>query len=275
MYNIPQGPAMRKFKRIGLVLVSFYLLLVSMLYLLQEKFLFLPSELPQEYTYQFAAPFEEFNLTAKDGAQLNAIHFKREDAKGVILYFHGNAGDLSRWGEIATYFAHLKYDVIIMDYRTYGKSTGKLSEQNLFEDAQMFYEHTLQHYTEDEIIVYGRSLGTAIATHLSAHNKPSKLILETPFYNLYDVAKSRFPFLPLKLLLKYKLESNEHIKKVTCPVTIFHGTDDSIVPYDSGKKLFEEITSKKKFVTIDGGEHNNLSNFSAYQSAIGDVLSIK
>ncbi|WP_350285917.1 alpha/beta fold hydrolase [uncultured Croceitalea sp.] len=266
---------MRKFKRLGLVLFLFYLLLVSMLYLLQEKFLFLPSELPQDYSYQFTEPFEEFNLTAKDGALLNAIHFKREGAKGVILYFHGNAGDLSRWGEIATYFAQLQYDVIIMDYRTYGKSTGKLSEQNLFEDAQMFYDHTLRYYSENEIIVYGRSLGTAIATRLSSQNKPSKLILETPFYNLYDVAKSRFPFLPLKVLLKYKFESNEHIKKVTCPITIFHGTDDSIVPYESGKSLFAEITSKKKFITIDGGEHNNLSDFSTYQKAIGEVLLIK
>ncbi len=100
-----------------------------MLYFLQEKFIFLPSKLPQDYAYSFAFPHTEFNLETPDGAKLNGLHFKNGNSKGVILYFHGNAGDLSRWGEIALFFVEKQYDVVIMDYRTYGKSTGKLSPQ--------------------------------------------------------------------------------------------------------------------------------------------------
>jgi len=140
-----------------------------MLYFFQEKIIFLPSKLPQDYSYSFSEPFKEFNLAAKDGAKLNGLHFKRENPKGVILYFHGNAGDLARWGEIATFFAQKEYDIVVMDYRTYGKSTGKLSEDALFKDAQLFYDYTLDKYKEEDIIVYGRSLGASIATYTASN----------------------------------------------------------------------------------------------------------
>lgn len=263
---------MPKFKRVGRVLLVLYLLLTAMLYFLQEKIIFLPSELPQDYVYSFSEPFEEFFLTTEDGAKLNGLHFKRENPKGAILYFHGNAGDLSRWGEIATFFAQKEYDVLVMDYRTYGKSTGKLSEAVLFKDAQLFYDYALENYNENNLIVYGRSLGCSIATHTASKNKPKKLVLETPFYNLLEVAKKRFPVLPVTWLLKYKFESNKYITKVSCPVSIFHGTEDAVVPYESGKKLFSLATSKKEFITIEGGGHNDLINFKAYTANIDAAL---
>lgn len=240
-----------------------------MLTLIQEKFIFLPTQLPREYSYSFERDFEEFFLTHPDGAQLNALHFKTENPKGVILYFHGNAGDLSRWGEIALRFLDFEHDVIVMDYRGYGKSTGKRSEANLFEDAQLFYNHTAKHFSKNEIVVYGRSLGCSIATHVASENKIKKLILETPFFNLIDVAQDRFPLLPMGPILKYKLASNEYIKEVEAPIRIFHGTEDRVVPYDSGKRLFEEIpTRDKKMYTIEGGRHNNLDQYEAYWSDI-------
>ncbi len=244
-----------------------------MLYFFQEKLIFLPTKLATEYQYSFSEPFEEIFLTAKDGAKLNAIHFKRENPKGVILYFHGNAGDLSRWGTIVTFFVEKDYDVIVMDYRTYGKSKGILSEKALHEDAQMFYNYALKYYRENRITVYGRSLGTGIATKLASQNLPNKLILETPYYSLLDVAKERFPFLPLKWLLKYKLNSSESIKNVRCPITVFHGTEDSVIPYKSGKRLFDSIPIReKKMYTIEGGEHNSLVAYDVYLEGINAVL---
>ncbi|WP_339140710.1 alpha/beta hydrolase [Croceitalea sp. MTPC5] len=263
---------MRKFKKIALIILSTFLLISIMLYFLQEKLIFLPTSLSQEHTYQFTEPFEEFFLTADDGARLNGLHFKRENPKGTILYFHGNAGDLSRWGEIATFFVQKDYSVIIMDYRTYGKSMGKLSEEALFKDAQLFYDYTLKNYSEDQIIVYGRSLGCAIATYTASKNSPKKLVLETPFYNLLEVAKKRFPILPVKWLLTYKFESNKYITDITCPITIFHGTEDAVVPYESGKKLYDLAFGKKTFVTIPGGGHNDLINFEAYTRHIDKAL---
>lgn len=264
---------MQKLKRIGLFICSLYILIALMLYFLQEKLIFLPTNLPQEYAYTFTEPFEEFYLEAPDGARLNAVHFKRQRPKGLILYFHGNAGDLSRWGSYATFFAQKEYDVLIMDYRTYGKSTGKLGEKELYADAQLFYQYAKRQYGEANIIVYGRSLGAAIATQLASVTQPSKLILETPFYNLYDVAKERFSLLPIKQFLKYEFKSNEYITQVACPIRIFHGTADRVVPYESGLQLFESTPqTDKRFYTIENGEHNNLVEFEVYLKGMEQEL---
>ncbi|MFK5972556.1 MAG: alpha/beta hydrolase [Flavobacteriaceae bacterium] len=264
---------MRRLIKIAKVLLFIYVLLTIMLYFFQEKLIFLPTKLPQDFKYSFSQTFEEFNLTTKDSAVLNAIHFKQDNPKGVILYFHGNAGNLSRWGAITSFFVEKKYDVIVMDYRTYGKSTGTLSEEALYSDAQLFYDYTLKQYGEHEIVLYGRSLGTGIATKLAGTNHPNKLILETPYYSLLDVAKDRFPFLPVKYLLKYKLLSHDYMQSVDCPVTIFHGTNDAVVPYASGRRLFDSIpVENKKFYTIEEGEHNNLNQFKTYIRGIVEVL---
>ena len=239
----------------------------------QEKLIFLPTTLSQDFEYSFSTPFEELFITTEDDARLNALHFKTENPKGVILYFHGNAGNLDRWGEITSEFTKLQYDVLVMDYRTYGKSTGKLSEKALYDDAQLFYNHLLKTYKEEEIIIYGRSLGTGIASHIASQNKPLKLILETPYFNLLEIAQKRFSFLPIKLLLKYEFPSNEFINVVTCPIAIFHGTNDNVIPFESGRKLFESIIqNEKEFFLIENGEHNNLSNFEAFHNGIQKTL---
>ena len=264
---------MRRLKKLAKFLLGFYILSTLMLYFFQEKLIFLPSQLPQDYAYSFVLPHEEFNLKTEDGAVLNGLHFKNSDPKGVILYFHGNAGDLSRWGEIALYFVEKQYDVVIMDYRTYGKSTGKLSPEALFDDAQLFYNYTLEQYDESRMTLYGRSLGTGIATHLAATNSPKQLVLETPFYSLLDVAKSMFPILPVSLFLKYTFPSFEYMQYVSCPITIFHGTSDSVVPYESGNKLYDAIPHERKtFFTVDQGEHNNLVSFPQYHEGIMTIL---
>ncbi|PKA84077.1 hypothetical protein ATE92_2247 [Ulvibacter sp. MAR_2010_11] len=264
---------MKRLKKLFVFVFFAVLFGITVLYFMQEKLLFHPSTLPQEYTFQFEETFEEIFLETEDGAKLNAIHFKNENPKGVILYFHGNAGDLSRWGEVTSYFTQFQYDVLVMDYRTYGKSSGALSEKAFFKDAQLFYDHLLKSYGEHEIIVYGRSLGTSMAAYVASQNNPKQLLLETPFYSMEDVAKSRFPFLPVKLLLRYKFPTYRFIKDVTCPIVIFHGTEDNTVPYASAKKLVVLIPPKRvSFITITGGNHNDLINFNAYTTEIETIL---
>ncbi|PVW13841.1 alpha/beta hydrolase [Marixanthomonas spongiae] len=256
-----------------LIVFSGYILLLFGMYSLQEKLIFLPTKLPQEHTYTFKQPFTEIFLEAKDGARLNALHFKVENPKGVMLYFHGNAGNLDSWGDITSFFTQFEYDVLVMDYRTYGKSTGNLSEKTLYKDAQLFYDYLLKQYAEDEITVYGRSLGTALAAYVAANNHPKKLILETPFYAMADLAKKRFPILPVKQLLRYKFPTNTFLKKTSCPVVIFHGTEDGVVPYSSGKKLAKEVSIERlDFITLPQGDHNNLIEFKAYRKGIAKAL---
>ncbi|WOD44098.1 alpha/beta hydrolase [Hwangdonia lutea] len=234
--------------------------------------LFFPTVLEQDYIFQFSKPFEELFLKTDDDAVINAINFKTENPKGVILYFHGNAGDLSRWGFIAEYFVEKQYDVLIIDYRTYGKSTGKLSEKALYNDSQYAYNYLKERYAENDITLYGRSLGTGIAAYLASKNKPNQLILETPYYSITDVAKTRFPVLPVETLLKYKLPTHQYLQKTSSPITILHGTDDGIVPITSAEKLLKLNKENLEFITIDGGAHNNLIEFEAYHKAIHKVL---
>lgn len=244
----------------------------SSLYFLQEKLMFFPTKLEEDYTYSFKHPHEELFLRPTDDVLLNAIHFKTENPKGVILYFHGNAGDLSRWGKITEYFVEKNFDVLVMDYRTYGKSKGKLSEQGFYDDAQFCYDYLLERYKESEIILYGRSLGTGVANYLASKNEPKQLILETPYYSISDIARYRFPMFPVKSLIKYQFNSFEYIQNVKCPITIIHGTHDQVVPYSSGNKLFKVAPQNTVMKTIDGGRHNDLVNFDAYHRAMKDIL---
>lgn len=267
---------MRKLLKILFFFGVCYIALVLLLSMFQERILFHPETLSKDFIYQFDHDFEEFFLTTPDSIELNALHFKATAPRGVLLYFHGNKGNLARWGQVAAFFVDKQYDVVIMDYRGYGKNKGKITEENLYSDAQLFYDYVLKKYSEEQIIIYGRSLGTGIATNIAAANTPANLILETPYYNIEDVASRWFPWLPIRFMLRYKLPSNEFIQRVVCPVTIYHGTEDQVVPYDSGKKLFESITGvQKELITIPNGAHNNLFSFAIYQETIDQVLQRK
>ncbi|MBO3117010.1 alpha/beta fold hydrolase [Winogradskyella sp. DF17] len=266
-FTVRKNPR-KKLKYTLFALFGIYIMIGASLYLLQEKIMFLPTELAQDYEYQFNYPFEEVFLKPEKNALINALHFKAKAPKGVILYFHGNAGNLSRWGTVTEYFVGLNYDVFVIDYRTYGKSKGKLSEEALYSDAQYSYNYLKEYYSENEIIIYGRSLGTGIASYLAQNNTPKKLFLETPYYSIADVAKHRFPLLPVSSLLKYKIPSYEYLKRVNCPVIILHGTADKVVPYSSGKKLTQIGVQDILFISIEGGGHNNLIEFETYHIGV-------
>ncbi|WP_026450062.1 alpha/beta hydrolase [Aequorivita capsosiphonis] len=263
----------RWLKKFLIVIACLYLSIGAALYFLQDKMIFMPEPLAKNYTYSFPGDFEEINLKTDDGAVLNALHFKVENPKGVILYFHGNAGELSSWGKVVQKFVNIQYDVLVMDYRTYGKSTGKLSEKALYNDAQLFYDLLLENYSEDKIVVYGRSLGTTFATYVAAKNHPKQLILEAPFYSLDEVAGERFPFLPVSWFLKFHFPTYQYLKNVSCPILIFHGTDDYVVNYKNSERLSKLKTKGKlTFKTIPDGTHNNLVNFDIYRKTLDSIL---
>jgi len=254
-----------------IILISLILYLFSMLFfnLFQEKFIFQNIKLDSNYSFSFEQNFEEITLNTKNNSIINALLFKAENPKGVLLYFHGNKGNLVRWGEIASYFTKYDVDVFVIDYRSYGKSKGVFDENSMYKDAQACYNYLKDIYSENKISIYGRSLGCTFAVKTAALNNPKQLILESPFYNLKDVAKYHYPFLPFKFLLKYKFNTNEFISNVLCKTTIFHGTMDKVVPLSSGEKLYKKSNlSITSFFTINGGTHHNLFDFSLYQDEI-------
>ena len=162
-----------KLSRVLIALIILYTVIAGTLYFLQERFIFRPTPLAQNYSFSFNHEFEEVFLETEKGASINALHFTVDRPKGVILYFHGNAGNLARWGVITSFFVEQEYDVFVMDYRGYGKSKGSRNEEALYIDSRQCYNYLLQRYNESDIIVYGRSLGSGMAT-LVASEKQSQ-----------------------------------------------------------------------------------------------------
>ena len=244
---------------------------VSLLYFGQEKLIFFPSKLSKEHKFSFDQPFEEIEIPSGK-EKLSSLLFTQSKSKGVILYFHGNAGDLSGWGQVAADFAPFPYDVWIIDYRGYGKSTGSIrSEKNLYQDAEALYEMALQRYEGKEIIIYGRSIGSGISAYLAKTYPPKMLLLETPYYNFPDLVKSISPNLPA-FLVRYKLQTDEYIASTSYPVHLFHGTQDDLIPYDSSVRL-EKLSNKITLHTIAGAGHNNIDAFPIYHQKLREILS--
>lgn len=243
------------------------------LYVIQEKLIFHNEKLSQDYQFQFEQPYEEVYLDTKDGNQIHGILFTVENPKGIILYFHGNAGSLKRWGFIGQDFTKYGYDVFIIDYRSYGKSTGNFEEKAMYSDAEVAYQYVKQIYGEDKIHLYGRSLGCTFATKMASVHHPKQLILEAPFYNLKDPARYHYPFLPYSLLMKYKFESGQFIPNVSCKTTIFHGTDDGVISIASARKLYDVADqSHTEMIELVDGTHHNCSEFGVYKERVTQLM---
>ncbi|UZR93536.1 alpha/beta hydrolase [Chondrinema litorale] len=249
-----------------------YLLLCVVYYLIQEKIIFLPEKLADSYKHQTKLSFDEINIKTEEGVTINALHFKKKNAIGAILYFHGNAGSLKRWIEVVHYFDKFPYDFFIYDYRSYGKSIGKKTEEGMYIDARYCMKYLMNFFNPKEIILYGRSLGTGIASKMATEHNVKAVILETPYYNLYDVAKHYAPFVPYKLLMRFSFRSDLCLPQIKCPVYIFHGTKDKIVPYSSAKKLSGKLNGNGKFVTIPNAGHNNLEDFDRFNIELNHIL---
>jgi fermentation-respiration switch protein FrsA (DUF1100 family) len=256
---------------IASVAITSYILICAALYLLQERLIFYPEALAPDFTFSFPGRFEEIALPS-DGAVISALYFKADHPKGVVLYFHGNAGSLRSWGSVAESFVGRGYDVLMPDYRGYGKSSGRIAgEQMLHDDAAVAYQYLLGRYSEDQIVVYGRSIGSGIATYLAKTQRPRMLILETPFFSLKEMVRQHYPFVPVALL-KYPLRTDLWIGDVACPVYLFHGTSDDLIPYGASERLAALVRTEHQLITIVGGGHNDLSNFEQYGQELDRIL---
>jgi pimeloyl-ACP methyl ester carboxylesterase len=257
---------------IRIVAVVYVILLIAMFFA-QERLIFFPVKLPPNYKFKFASPFEEKYLEV-DGAKINSLLFKVPKSKGLILYFHGNAGNLESWGEVAQELAiETKMSVWIMDYPGFGKSEGEVTSENQLHDVATAFMKSATELTKDanRIVVYGRSIGTGLAANLAAKFKPGALVLESPYFSLQSMAEENYFWAPL-FLLKYTFRSDEFAPDITCPVLIFHGIDDEIIPFEQGKRLAGIIKSSS-LVPIHLGHHNDLGEFPEYWLALKQFLS--
>ncbi|MCI5052263.1 MAG: alpha/beta hydrolase [Simkaniaceae bacterium] len=244
----------------------------------QHHLLFLAKPLPKDYKFKFSHPFKEFIFQSDDHSELHAILFSCKNPKGAVAYFHGqNENIQTNSNLIAHIFLRRGYDVMIMDYREFGKSTGTLTEHIFLEDALTPYDFLKEHYGEERLIVYGYSLGTGVATYVASKKQPKILLLEAPYYNMIDQACYMKPFLPrflVKWLLRYPLRTDKYIQDVKSKTFIFHGTEDEIVPFASGLKLHESVkeTHDIEFTRIEGGTHHSLKYHPDYHYILDQIL---
>lgn len=242
-------------------------------YFLQDFFFFRPEKLPAYFQYKYQFPFEEINFEMEDGGNVNAIHFKVPNSKGVVYYLKGNSRSIKGWGKFAQDFVGKGYDFFMIDYRGFGKSRGKRSENILYSDAQYVYKWLMSHYEEEQIIIYGRSLGSGIATRIASWNNPKMLILDSPYYSFFKQIWKFGGFLfPLKWILRYQIRTDWFIKKVSCPIFFLHGTKDKLMHFSDSVKL-QALNPKHSMVyLIENAGHNNLPSFAPYHEYLYDIL---
>jgi len=251
---------------IGIVVLSI------LVYFLQEKFIFKPEKLKQDFQFKYDIPFKELFFDVEPGVRINGLHFYREKPLGLILYFHGNTRSIKGWAKYAKDFYRYNYDVVLVDYRGFGKSTGKRSEKEMLDDTQFVYDDLAKQYQEHHIIVYGRSLGSGFATKVASENTPRYLILDSPYYNFQKVVERFLPILPVRYVLRYQLRTDKWIRHVNCHTYIIHGTKDRLIPIRHSEALQKLNPGKITLIRIHGGGHNNLPKFDEYHNFIRDIL---
>jgi uncharacterized protein len=249
-----------------------YILLLVLLYFIQERFIFKPEKLPKDFAYKYDVPFKELFFDVKKGVSINGLHFYCTKPNGLILYLHGNTRSIKGWAKYAKDFYRYNYDVVMVDYRGFGKSTGKRSEYDIKKDLQFVYDTLAVQYHEHHILVYGRSLGSGFATKLAADNKPRYLIIDSPYFSFVKVVERFLPFLPGKFVLRYHLRTDKWITRVNCHTYIIHGTKDWLIPVSHSEKLQKLNPHKITLIRIHGGGHNNLPSFPEYHNFIRDIL---
>ena len=245
------------------ILAIVYVLGGVALYFLQDYVFFHPVSLKKDHNYDFPEKHKDINIPITENSNLNIVQFFSTDTitKGIVLYFHGNKKNISWYAKYPPYFTKYGYEVWIIDYPGFGKSTGKLTEQTLYDWSNYTYNFARTRFSADNIIIYGKSMGTGIAAHLASIQPCKKLILETPYYDFPSIIKHHIPIYPVDWMIHYKIPTYAYIEKVKAPVTIFHGTGDEVIPYRNAERLKHFLKPGDEFITIKDGEHNDLFKF--------------
>lgn len=246
--------------------------LTILVYLFQDLFIFKPEKLKKDFQFKYDIPFREYFFDIQPGVSINGLHFYRENPAGLILYFHGNSRSIKGWAKYARDFYRYNYDVVLVDYRGFGKSTGKRSEKEMLSDMQFVYEALMKNYPEQHIIIYGRSIGSGFASKLASDNNPRFLILDAPYYSFLKVVERFVPVLPVRFVLRYHLRTDRWIRQVKCHTYIIHGTRDWLIPIKHSERLQRLNPQKITLIRIHGGGHNNLTGFDEYHNFVRDIL---
>jgi uncharacterized protein len=238
----------------------------------QENMLFFPEKLSDNHKFSFDHEFEEYFIQVDKKVKLNALLFPVANSKGLVFYLHGNAGSLNSWATIAPVYLENDFDFFMLDYRGFGKSQGRItSEKQMYSDVQIVYDFVKTKYDESDIVIIGYSIGTGPAAQLASVNDPGLLILKAPFYNLPDVARRFFPFIPAPWI-RYQFRTDQYITQVSCPVIIFHGDLDETIYTASSLKLEKLFKEEDRLFILQGQTHNGINDNIVYRNKLREIL---
>ena len=243
------------------IATSVYVLLSLVLYLLQGKMVFL-SNLPGRALTatpgDIGLEYEDVYLTTLDDERLHGWYVPATISRGVIVFFHGNAGNISHRLDSIGIFHQLGLDTLIIDYRGYGQSTGKTTEQGTYLDAQAAWSYLVDErgIAADQIIIFGRSLVGAVGAWLGTQHTPAAVIIESSFSSGVDMARRLYPFLPVRLITRLRYPVAEYASHLDCPVLVVHSRDDEIIPFAMGQSIYAAVKQRKSFLELRG-DHNN------------------
>jgi fermentation-respiration switch protein FrsA (DUF1100 family) len=240
------------------VLVIAYVGLGLTLFFMQAAFLYRPLREVAYTPEDIGIEFENVTLETADGVKLSAWYVPAKDAEMTILFCHGNGGNMMHRLDSISLFNKLGLNCFIFDYRGYGQSEGKTTEEGTYIDAMTAYEWLTQtkKISSQEIIVFGRSLGGSIAAHVAERMKVCALVLESCFTSYVDMGKKFYPYMPVRWFARFKYDTIGNLKKVRSPVMIIHSRNDEMIPFEFGLELYDTAAEPKEFVEITGS-HND------------------
>lgn len=244
------------------------------IYNFQEKLIFHPEILAANYKFDFGINTSEINFKMDDQVNLNAILCADTiETEKVILFLHGNSGNLSNLENTAKFYTSMGYDFLSYDYREFGKSEGNIkNETQFFKDAKAVYQELKKEYSEDSIVIVGYSLGTCTAAWLASEVNCKQLVLIAPYYSIAKEAKEQYFYLPTSYLLKYPFETYKYLPKVNESILLTHGTNDQVMSLENSKQLSKLLKKKDKFLPIKGLGHDGFEENNLFQLEIKQFL---
>ena len=262
--------------RIVIILAAAYLGVCVLLVVFQARLVYFPFREIVSTPDAVGLPYEAVSFEAEDGVRLAGWFVPVEQARGVVLFCHGNAGNISHRLDTLRIFHDLRLSTLIFDYRGYGESQGRPGEQGTYRDAEAAWRWLVEEkgVPHGQIVVFGRSLGGGVASWLALEHEPGALILESTFTSLPDVGAKLYPFLPVRLLARIHYPTLERLPKLQCPVLVVHSPDDDLIPYAHGRRLFEAAPEPKAFLEL-AGDHNEgfITTGQAYPDGLDAFIS--
>lgn len=262
---------------VALGLPTAVIILAALVRLLEPRFAFFPMAGESVTPREFGVDYESVTVRTRDGERLGSWSLPSPTARARIVYFHGNAGNLSMWSPIVAGIARRRYSVFAFDYRGYGLSTGRPTEQGMYRDVDAVVERFWRDSLGGTPVVYwGRSLGVAMAAYAATVRAPDGLILESGFPDARSLIRTAPLLVFLALFSTYRFPCSEFLNGLNkpVPVLVMHGDDDHVVSLTQGRALFDGIAAPKRFVTIRGGDHNDLAppDPGTYWEAVGGFI---